>query len=196
MEHNLFKENKVYCYCEYKGKNDIKEIDLSIYSDVQSIIEHVKETLKSILKDAQIIIFGNLHDEDFFAANDGTKVDYLFRNSYFDKYHNDWEEIVDDFESKINDENPCFESDGYMMGESTFNWVPENETDWFAASEEITKDGWDSISECFIESVESIIENYPIGITESSKSDFDDIEYTSLKVRFEIEPYVKLRIRF
>ncbi len=197
MEHNLFKENTAYCYCSYKNNSDIKEIDLSLYSDVQSIVEHVKEILRPIIsKGANIIIFGNLYDEDFFAANNGVNVDFIFRDSQFESYINNWEDIVNDFESEINDENPCFESDGYMMGESTFNWVPENETDWFRASEEITEDGWDSISDNFIESVENIVENYPIFIIENSKSDFDDIEYTSLKVRFEIEPYCKNSISF
>ena len=192
MEYTLFKENTAYCYCSYKDNSDIKEIDLSLYSDVQSIVEHVKETLESIIsKGANIIIFGNIDYEDFFASNKGDTLDFIFRDSQFEPYINDFSEIIDNFESEVNDENPTFESDGYMMGESTFNWVPVNETDWFTASEEITEDGWDSIADYFIESVEDIVEDYPIRITENSKSDFDDIEYTSLKVRFEIEPYCK-----
>lgn len=193
MKHTLFKENTVYCYCSYKNNSDIKEIDLSLFSDEKSIIEHVKETLESVINDgAFIYVFGNINGEDFFASNDGTEVEYLFRDTEFEPYINDFTEIIDDFESTIIDEYPTFESDGYMMGESTFNWVPENENDWFIASEEITEDGWNGIANDFIETVESnIIENYPLTITESIKSDFDDIEYTSLKVRFEIEPYCK-----
>ena len=198
MEYTLFKENKAYCYCSYKDNSDIKEIDLSLYSDIHSVVEHCKEILEPIIKKgAHVFIFGNIHDEDFFASNDGTEVEYLFRNSEFEPYLNDFSSIVDDFESAVNDEYPTFESDGYMMGESTFNWVPENENDWFTASEDITEDGWDSIASDFIENVElDIVENYPITITESIKSDFDDIEYTNLKVRFEIEPYCKNSISF
>lgn len=189
MEHTLFKENKVYCYCSYKDNVDIVEIDLLLYPKIISIINHCKETLEPIINNgAFVYIFGNVRGNDFFASNDNTLVEYIFRNSYFDNYHNDFSEIVDNFESDINDEYPTFESDGYMMGESTFNWVPENETNWFTASEKITEDGWNSIADDFIETVEEIVENYPIAITESIKSDFDDIEYTNLKVRFEIEP--------
>ena len=196
MEYSLFKENKAYCYCAYKNNSDIKEIDLSLYSDVQSVIELCKEILEPLIKNnADIMIFGNLYDNDFFASNHGNSVDLLFRDTEFEPYINNWEDIVNNFTEIFENEIYDFDFDGYDYGELTYYFSPN--CIYGDDEEELTEDGWESISSNFMEKLDETVLDFPIAIISKDIEDFDEYEYNDhLRIRFEIEPYCKNTIYF
>lgn len=191
---NLFKENTAYCYCYFEGQSDIKEIDVTEYSSVESIIWHVKEVLSELIQlDADITLFGNLNGTDFLrkTANSDIDIERIISDSEFEEYHN-WTEIIENFQEELDNELYVFEYDDFDLGEFTYRFAPENEYTYDDEDNVLTEEGWKSLTSNFVEILEKTVKNYPINIRSISSDDYDKYEYVNLQmIRFEVEPFIK-----
>ena len=180
---NLFKENQIV-FINF-NESEPQVFDLSI-CDKNEIIEQINELYD---ENSPINIFGNIDGVDFFRTNDNSyDLETLIDSDEYTEYHN-WEELLDNFNESFEGEIYDFQFDEIDLVELTYYFSPTN---IYGDDDELTEEGWNNISENFMEKLDEVISDYPIAIISKDIQDYDEYEYNDhMRIRFEIRPFVK-----
>lgn len=181
---NLFNKNQIV----FVNFNEYKPQVFDLNTDY--LKEVVGEIYELYDENEPINIFGNIEGTDFFRTNYPSSYDLLnlIEEDNLKNYCN-WEEICDNFQERFENEIFDFEFDGFDLGEMTYYFNPNY---IYGDDGELTEEGWNNISENFIEKLHEVVSDFPIKIVSETIEDFDEYEYNdTLRIRFEIRPFVK-----